>query len=233
MWHDVPNRGGRITIGPLERATGDIGLSSGWQGDNSGADRAGAQQRLRHRAGGEESRTARRSPAGSWRASECGRAGFAADDRAHQSGAVSAGHARHHAGDAHHARVRDHRRRDRGDRRDRVQPTGPWPNAAPKIRSPGRPIRRRSASRTASIPSCSTRWCSPPRIRWCSASALRRSAIVASFFSNASAGRCRHAQSGRRRGRLDDHPREFAVRQFHARLPPSRLQPGRSRPAGL
>jgi Alpha/beta hydrolase domain len=36
MWHDVPNRGGRLTLGPLERATGDIGLSSGWQGDNSG-----------------------------------------------------------------------------------------------------------------------------------------------------------------------------------------------------
>ena len=33
---DVPNRGGRITIGPLERANGDIGLSSGWQGDSSG-----------------------------------------------------------------------------------------------------------------------------------------------------------------------------------------------------
>src|SRR5215471_9954238 len=36
MWHDVPNRSGRITIGVLERASGDIGLSSGWQGDNSG-----------------------------------------------------------------------------------------------------------------------------------------------------------------------------------------------------
>src|SRR5450631_665147 len=36
MWHDVPNRSGRITIGPLERANGDIGLSSGWQGDSSG-----------------------------------------------------------------------------------------------------------------------------------------------------------------------------------------------------
>lgn len=36
MWHDVPNRGGRITIVPAERAYGDIGLSSGWQGDNSG-----------------------------------------------------------------------------------------------------------------------------------------------------------------------------------------------------
>jgi len=36
MWHDVPNRGGRITIGEGERAVGDVGLSSGWQGDNSG-----------------------------------------------------------------------------------------------------------------------------------------------------------------------------------------------------
>src|SRR5215472_18546875 len=33
MWHDVPNRSGRITINPIERANGDIGLSSGWQGD--------------------------------------------------------------------------------------------------------------------------------------------------------------------------------------------------------
>lgn len=36
MWHDVPNRGGRITIVPAERMTGDIGLSSGWQGDAAG-----------------------------------------------------------------------------------------------------------------------------------------------------------------------------------------------------
>lgn len=36
MWHDVPNRGGRLTIVPLERQLGDIGLSSGWQGDNAG-----------------------------------------------------------------------------------------------------------------------------------------------------------------------------------------------------
>jgi hypothetical protein len=36
MWHDVPNRGGRITIAEAERLLGDIGLSSGWQGDNSG-----------------------------------------------------------------------------------------------------------------------------------------------------------------------------------------------------
>jgi len=37
MWHDVPNRGGRITLAAASRNVGDIGLSSGWQGDNSGA----------------------------------------------------------------------------------------------------------------------------------------------------------------------------------------------------
>src|SRR5206468_3863237 len=36
MWHDVPNRGGRVTIVPAERNFGDVGLSSGWQGDNAG-----------------------------------------------------------------------------------------------------------------------------------------------------------------------------------------------------
>lgn len=36
MWHDVPNRGGRLTIVPAERNVGDVGLSSGWQGENAG-----------------------------------------------------------------------------------------------------------------------------------------------------------------------------------------------------
>jgi hypothetical protein len=36
MWHDVPNRGGRITINDAERKLGDIGLSSGWQADRAG-----------------------------------------------------------------------------------------------------------------------------------------------------------------------------------------------------
>jgi Alpha/beta hydrolase domain len=36
MWQDVPNRGGRITLAAASREDGDIGLSSGWQGDNSG-----------------------------------------------------------------------------------------------------------------------------------------------------------------------------------------------------
>ena len=35
MWHDVPNRGSPLAINALERAFGDIGLASGWQGDNS------------------------------------------------------------------------------------------------------------------------------------------------------------------------------------------------------
>jgi hypothetical protein len=37
LWHDVPNRGGRVTITTDLRASGDVGLSSGWQGDNAGA----------------------------------------------------------------------------------------------------------------------------------------------------------------------------------------------------
>jgi len=36
MWQDVPNRGGRITLDVGSRNVGDVGLSSGWQGDNSG-----------------------------------------------------------------------------------------------------------------------------------------------------------------------------------------------------
>jgi Alpha/beta hydrolase domain len=36
MWQEVPNRGGRITIGVAERNAGDVGLSTGWQGDNMG-----------------------------------------------------------------------------------------------------------------------------------------------------------------------------------------------------
>lgn len=35
LWHDVPNRGGSITITVPERNFGDIGLASAWQGDNS------------------------------------------------------------------------------------------------------------------------------------------------------------------------------------------------------
>jgi hypothetical protein len=36
LWHFVPNRGGRIALSAERRADGDIGLSSGWQGDNRG-----------------------------------------------------------------------------------------------------------------------------------------------------------------------------------------------------
>ncbi len=37
LWHDVPNRGGGITIVAAERNLGDVGLTSGWQADNAGA----------------------------------------------------------------------------------------------------------------------------------------------------------------------------------------------------
>ena len=43
MWHDVPNRSSRVTIGPLERATGDIGLQR-LAGRQLGPNRSGAQQ---------------------------------------------------------------------------------------------------------------------------------------------------------------------------------------------
>ena len=36
LWHFVPNRGGRLTLSADRRADGDMSLSSGWQGDNSG-----------------------------------------------------------------------------------------------------------------------------------------------------------------------------------------------------
>jgi hypothetical protein len=36
MWHDVPNRGRPLTLDPAERAFGDVGLASAWQGDNAG-----------------------------------------------------------------------------------------------------------------------------------------------------------------------------------------------------
>src|SRR5580765_2457565 len=42
MWHDVPNRAGRLTLAAASRVDGDVGLSSGWQGDNSGATVPGA-----------------------------------------------------------------------------------------------------------------------------------------------------------------------------------------------
>ena len=45
LWQDVPNRGGRVTISTDLRRNGDVGLSSGWQGDNSGGTAHGAPGR--------------------------------------------------------------------------------------------------------------------------------------------------------------------------------------------
>ena len=36
MWHDVPNRGRPVLLDTTERAFGDVGLASAWQGDNAG-----------------------------------------------------------------------------------------------------------------------------------------------------------------------------------------------------
>jgi hypothetical protein len=38
LWHDVPNRGSPTTIVVAERNFGDVGLASGWQGDNAAID---------------------------------------------------------------------------------------------------------------------------------------------------------------------------------------------------
>jgi len=35
LWHDVPNRGRPLTVTPMERSFGDVGLASAWQGDNA------------------------------------------------------------------------------------------------------------------------------------------------------------------------------------------------------
>ncbi|MDB5808046.1 MAG: hypothetical protein JWN94_168 [Betaproteobacteria bacterium] len=35
LWHDVPNRGRPLLLAPMERGFGDVGLTSGWQGDNA------------------------------------------------------------------------------------------------------------------------------------------------------------------------------------------------------
>ena len=50
MWHDVPNRGRPVLLDARERAFGDIGLASAWQGDNSssGPDRKSTRLNSSH-----------------------------------------------------------------------------------------------------------------------------------------------------------------------------------------
>ena len=53
MWHEVPNRGRPVDISTQERAFGDIGLASAWQGDNAGMSAAlGTTVRATMNAGG-------------------------------------------------------------------------------------------------------------------------------------------------------------------------------------
>ena len=123
MWHDVPNRGGRVTIAPAERNFGDIGLSSGWQGDNSGNTVPGANNDY-------VVVPVARNPDGSpvtglvmGRIVNAQRPRLSADVRAGQSVAVQAGQSRHDERDADDTRVRKHRRRDR---RSKTMPGTDW-----------------------------------------------------------------------------------------------------------
>src|ERR1019366_872054 len=53
MWHDGPNRGRPLTIATAERAFGDVGLASAWQGDNAGMNaKLGTAVRATMSAGG-------------------------------------------------------------------------------------------------------------------------------------------------------------------------------------
>ncbi len=92
MWHDVPNRGGRLTHrGRQPRWTATSGLSSGWQGDNSGATVPGPNNDyvvVPIAKNPDGSSITGLSP-GANRQRE--RRRFAADVRAHEPGAVSAG----------------------------------------------------------------------------------------------------------------------------------------------
>src|SRR6266852_5187490 len=111
MWHDVPNRAGRITIVPIERANGDIGLSSGWQGDNSGRTAPGPNNdyvvvptaRKSGRLGDHRPRHGADH--------ECLRQRLAADDHAQQPDALSSGEPGYQGSEPCDPRIRDDRRR--------------------------------------------------------------------------------------------------------------------------
>ena len=102
MWQDVPNRGGRITICASERNKGDIGLSSGWQGDNIGRNRAELPEHERTMTWSsrreESGRVADHRPRHRPHLQR-ERRRFAADDRV-SNPCLTSPRARHHEGDA-------------------------------------------------------------------------------------------------------------------------------------
>ena len=113
MWHDVPNRGGRITIVLAERNYGDVGLSSGWQGDNSGNTAPGPNNDY------VTVPIARNADGSAITGLVLGRivnaSGIGSQPLicSYQSGAVQTGELGHDEGDSHDAYLRKHRRRDR------------------------------------------------------------------------------------------------------------------------
>ena len=145
MWHDVPNRGGRITIAEAERMLGDIGLSSGWQGDNSGATAPGAEQRLcrgADRKAGEWIPN-HRSRHGPYRQRD--RSGIAAARAQQQSVAVQTGHAGYDKGDPRRPTRRKRSTERSAGRGPLRAATGRGRAAARTTRFRGHPIRHRSA----------------------------------------------------------------------------------------
>ncbi len=197
MWHDVPNRGGRITIVAAERNIGDIGLTSGWQGDNSGAHRARASARTnmsscRWRTSHDGS-TDHRHGAGPHL--QCQRRQLAADADLDQPVPYKPATLDTTQGDADHPRLA-RPLTARSARRTTIAPADwAWAKCDAAHPFPGTPdptqicLRQRFRSRT-----CSTRWSSPPRIPTCWASASPPSATSAPSSATPRTT-IRHAQS--------------------------------------
>ena len=106
LWQYVPNRGGRITLSPERRLDGDVGLSSGWQGDRPRTYSA------RQPGSGHRRRADREEPRrlGDYRTSlgphyQCRRACFEPDLRALKSDALLSRDAGHQHGESDNHRV--------------------------------------------------------------------------------------------------------------------------------
>jgi hypothetical protein len=108
LWNDVPNRGGRITINIAERMLGDIGLSTGWQGDRSGS--TARRSGLCHCPGREASGRLPDHGQGHRADLQRERRRLPAAHRVRESDSLPAAHARHARDDGDDARKRDGRR---------------------------------------------------------------------------------------------------------------------------
>ena len=179
---------------------GDVGLSSGWQGDNSGATAPGPEQRLRRRAGRE---------AGGWIPNHGSRHGpYRQRDRSgDRSRLVLNSNPLPYKPatlDTTKATLETHTSETidgkvSGDTDRSRAATGRGRAAARTIRFRERRIRHRSASKGGSIHPCCTRWSSPRRIPTCSESGLRRFATWRRSSASARQGQRRDRQSRWRR----------------------------------